>query len=123
MRPAPPLKQGSIWWLNDCPPLEGDRAKDRPVVVVSPNQILKAGGALVVVACSSTVLESDKTRIELPNLADTPQTKTGLDRPTWVVPRWFLAVERERLRDYIGHLTGTLLKRVVASVEAEILGK
>jgi hypothetical protein len=74
---------------------------------------------LVVVACSSTVLESDKTRIELPNVADTPQAKTGLDRPTWVVPRRYLAVDRDRLRDYIGHLTGKLLKQVVASVEAQ----
>jgi mRNA-degrading endonuclease toxin of MazEF toxin-antitoxin module len=101
--------------------LEGDREKDRPVVIVSPNQVLKAGGAFVVVACSTSVLESDESRIALPNRGDTPQTKSGLPRRTWVVPRWFLPVERDRLRDYIGHLTGEVLKRVVIAVEKAIL--
>jgi mRNA-degrading endonuclease toxin of MazEF toxin-antitoxin module len=107
--------------VSEVPPLDGDKAKNRPVVVVSPPVVLKSGGAFVVVACSTTVLESDKTRIELPNRGDHPQTRTGLTKKTWVVPRWYLAIERERLGDYIGHIGGELLRRVVVSVQECIL--
>jgi hypothetical protein len=82
---------------------------------------LKRGGAFVVVACSTSVLESDHTRIELPNRGDHPQTRTGLTRKTWVVPRWYLAIERDRLGDYVGHVSGDVLRRVVVAVQKCIL--
>ncbi len=90
-------------------------------MIVSPPAVLKGGGAFVVVACSTSVLESDKTRIELPNRGEHPQARTGLTKKTWVVPRWYLAIERERLGDYIGHIGGELLRRVVVSVQQCIL--
>jgi hypothetical protein len=40
---------------------------------------------------------------------------------TWVVPRWYLAIERDRLGDHIGHIGGELLRRVVVSVQRCIL--
>lgn len=91
------------------------------MVVVSPSVILRGDGAFVVVACSTTVLESNTTRIELPNRGEHPQARTGLTKKTWVVPRWYLAIDRDRLGDYIGHIGGELLRRVVVSVQQCIL--
>jgi len=36
------------------------------------------------------------------------------------VPRWYLLVERERLVDWTGQISGPLLKRLVATVEKRI---
>jgi hypothetical protein len=88
---------------------------------VSPAAVLKRGGPFVVVACSTSVLGSDRTRIELPNRGDHPQTRTGLIRKTWVVPRWYLAVDRDRLGDCVGYISGDLLGRVVVAVQKCIL--
>ena len=90
-------------------------------MVVSPSAVLKRGGAFVVVACSTSVLESDRTRIELPNRSDHPQTRTGLTKKTWVVPRWYFAIERDRLGERVGYISGDLLGRVVTAVQKCIL--
>ena len=60
------MRQGDIFWLDGCRPLEGDVAKRRPVIVVTPAELLEAVPEVLVVACTSSVLTSDKTAIELP---------------------------------------------------------
>lgn len=111
-----PIRQGDIYWLDDCPPLHGDIAKRRPVVVISPTSVAKSSPEIVVVACTATALPSDTEAIELPNRQRTPQTRSGLNRPTWAVPEWWLPVPRDRLTDYAGFLRGDLLRRVVEAV-------
>jgi mRNA-degrading endonuclease toxin of MazEF toxin-antitoxin module len=110
------LRTGDIYWLDDCPPLEGDFAKRRPVIVVSPPDRVKGEIIVLVVATSTTVLASETDRIALPNLQDEPQTKSRLPKRCWAVPRWYLAVRRETLRDYIGYVPAALQKRIVDAV-------
>jgi hypothetical protein len=62
------------------------------------------------------MLPSDQTAIELPSRERTPQTKTGLNRRTWAVPRWLVPVQRELLVNYIGYLTGPTLRRILQAV-------
>jgi len=76
-------RTGQIFWLDGCPPLEGDIAKRRPVIVISPPDRLKTDAPVLVVATSTSVLESEADRIKLPSLADQPQTKTGLPKSCW----------------------------------------
>jgi mRNA-degrading endonuclease toxin of MazEF toxin-antitoxin module len=111
------IRQGDIFWLDGCRPLHGDVAKRRPVVVVTPTELLKATPQVLVVACTSTVLPSDQTAIELPSRERTPQTKTGLSRRTWAVPQWLLPVHRDLLTDHIGYLSGATLRRLLAAIE------
>jgi mRNA-degrading endonuclease toxin of MazEF toxin-antitoxin module len=115
--PAAPrrIRQGDIYWLDDCPPLYGEVAKRRPVIIISPSAVALAAEQIVIVACTSTILPSDVEAIELPNRARTPQTHSGLTRRTWAVPRWWLPVPRERLTDYSGYISGNLLRRVVTA--------
>lgn len=108
------IRQGDIYWLDDCPPLHGDTAKRRPVVVVSPTPLAGAADPLLVVACTSTALASPAA-IELPNRSKTPQTKSGLDRRTWAIPEWWLALPPDRLGDYCGYITGKPLRSLVAA--------
>jgi mRNA-degrading endonuclease toxin of MazEF toxin-antitoxin module len=106
--------------LDDCPPLQGDVPKRRPVVVITPTQVAGTADELIVVACTSTILPSDTEAIELPDRGRTPQTHSGLTRRTWAVPRWWLPVPRERLTNYAGFIRGELLRRVVAAVVAHM---
>jgi mRNA-degrading endonuclease toxin of MazEF toxin-antitoxin module len=115
-----PIRQGAIYWIDDCPPLDGETAKRRPVIVLSPKSELQMGGAVAVVACSASVTEGQNPdRIPLPNLQDNPRAKTGLPRPCWAVPRWLLAVDdRSRLVDKAGYVSGPLLTRIIEAVLA-----
>src|SRR2546423_11555818 len=112
------IRQGDIFWLDDCPPLHGDVAKRRPVVVISPSDVIETQPSVLAVACTTSLLSSDKTAIELPSRERTHQTKTGLTRRTWVGPRWLVPVERHLLMDYIGRITGPTLRRVLGEVAA-----
>jgi mRNA-degrading endonuclease toxin of MazEF toxin-antitoxin module len=111
-----PIRQGDIYWLDGCRPLHGDVAKRRPVVVVTPTKIIDASTEVLVVACTSTVLASNTSAVELPSRERTPQTKTGLSRRTWAVPEWLLPVERHLLTDYIGRLPTTTLRKLLEAV-------
>ena len=110
------IRQGDIFWLDDCEPLHGDVAKRRPVVVISSNEALEATPTVIVVACTSTALPSDTSAIELPSRDRTPQTKTGLRRRTWAIPAWLLPVEKRLLVDRVGYISGATLRRLLAGV-------
>jgi mRNA-degrading endonuclease toxin of MazEF toxin-antitoxin module len=111
------IRQGDIYWLENCRPLHGDTAKRRPVVVISPNEAIDQAPHMLVVACTSSLLPSDTTAVELPNRQQIPQTKSGLYRRTWAVPAWLLPVERELLADYIGHISGSTLRRLLQAIQ------
>ncbi len=114
--PAPrDLKQGDIFWLPDCPAIEGDQLKKRPVIVVFTPSSLQQEEAIVV-AVSTSVLESETDRISLPNRSNEPQTKSGLRKVCWAVPRWYFPIKPERLTDYCGRLVGRKLTEVVGAV-------
>lgn len=83
--------------------------------------MLKSGtDPVIVVAVSSTVLESETDRVALPNKQDTPQTRSGLPRACWAVPRWFPPIERAKLTDRAGHIGGRVLRDLLAAVEARM---
>ena len=112
----PRIRQGDIFWLDDCRPLHGDVAKRRPVIVISPNEVLESLPDVLAVACTSTIYPSDQTAIELPSRERTPQTRTGLNRRTWAVPQWLVTVERHLLVDYVGRISGATLRNVLEAV-------
>jgi mRNA-degrading endonuclease toxin of MazEF toxin-antitoxin module len=96
--------------------LRGQIAKRRPVIVVSPTEMIEKMPEVLTVACTSTIYPSDTTAIELPNRERMPQTKTGLNKRTWAVPEWILPVHRDLLTDYIGHASGATLRRLLEAV-------
>ena len=116
---ARPVRQGDVYWI-DCPPLHGDTAKRRPVVVVSSSQMLQREDPVLVVACTSSVLPSTPDAVELPNTGRTPQARSGMSRRTWAVPAWWLPVRRERLTEYAGFIRGEVLARVVTAAARHI---
>jgi mRNA-degrading endonuclease toxin of MazEF toxin-antitoxin module len=113
------IRQGDIFWLDTCRPLHGEALKRRPVVIVTPDSVIEAAPTVLVVACTSTVFLSNATAIELPSRERTPQTRTGLNRRTWAIPAWLLPVPQELLTDYVGHLSGVTMRRLVEAVTRE----
>jgi len=119
----PRIFQGDIFWLDNCAPLAGDVAKRRPVIVISEQQAIDAGEPVLVVAAISTkaLSSSAPDRIPLPNLEQNPGCRTGLPKPCWIVPAWYLAVARERLTNRAGSLSPNLRKRVAQAVHKRML--
>lgn len=112
----PRIRQGDIFWLDECEPLHGEVAKRRPVVVISSDEAIAANPDALVVACTSSALPSDTTAVELPSRERTPQARTGLTRRTWAIPRWLVPVEQRVLTDRIGFLSGLPLQRLLVAV-------
>ena len=112
------LKRGLIVWLDDCPPLDDDQAKRRPIVVITPT-VLQADPndppAAVVVACSTTYGPDVPAAILMPNRSTEPQTTTGLPQVCWAVPRWFFEITHADLLrcTYSGTLGGRKLKQLI----------
>lgn len=117
------IRQGDIYWLDGCAPLAGDVAKRRPVIVISDQAAIDAGEPVLVVAAASTTVlaTSAPDRIALPNLQQNPGCRTGLPKPCWVVPAWYLAVARSRLVEKAGALSGAMRARVVRAVHRRML--
>jgi mRNA-degrading endonuclease toxin of MazEF toxin-antitoxin module len=109
MRP----KHGMIVWWDDCPPLDGDDEKRRPVIVVNPNL---GSEFLYVMPTSCTAGPRERDAIPLPTQQD-HQCTTGLPRPCCAIPRWFLKMPHTVFAecDYCGYLTGRKLQEVLAA--------
>lgn len=115
------IRQGGIYLLENCQPLDGGFPKARPVIVVDDAATLKNMESLVVVIpCSTKVMSSEKDRVEMPTRANQPQCRTGLTEFCWAVPRWFMAANRSDLNRYIGHVGGEKLKRIVAAYQVRL---
>ena len=101
-------------WLDDCPPLDGNREKRRPIIVVEPEP---EPGISIVVCCSATAGPREPDSIPLPNKRDQPQSRTGLPNPCSAIPRWSFAIDHEKLRncDYGGHLGGRPLAALLTA--------
>src|SRR5882757_1199020 len=119
-KPQRRILRGSIFWLKNCKPLHGTEYKERPVVVIVLPDEISPGSPAIVAACTTTPARSDKTCIQLPDIGTHPDAKSGLSKPCWLIPRWFLPVERDRLTNQCGHLTGKTLNEVLAAVRDEI---
>lgn len=111
------IRPGAIHILPDCPPLHGEALKHRPVVVVG---VSKSEPGIVIVAVSSQVRASVADRIRLPDRGSQPQTTSGLGRPSWAVPEWYMRVEASSLGEKIGYIGGATLRRLVNAVIARI---
>src|SRR5437773_7366102 len=55
------IRQGDIFWLDGCRPLRGDVAKRRPVIVITPDDLVETAPEILIIACTTSVLASDKT--------------------------------------------------------------
>jgi hypothetical protein len=113
----PRIRQGQIYWLSDCPPLDGDDIKTRPVVVVDDARSLEDGEVIVIVLGATS--RGGGGGILLPHSGSQENCLTGLDRPTWVIPHWILLVERTALTNLAGHISGRTLRSVLEAYEAE----
>ncbi|MBL8758948.1 MAG: type II toxin-antitoxin system PemK/MazF family toxin [Phycisphaerae bacterium] len=112
--PSDDVREGQIFWLADCPSLEGDVMKTRPIVVIHPQPFIDRGDdPLMAIAISTSVtLASSPDRVKVPNRQENPGCSTNLPVPCWAVPKWHILVQRAHLIDRAGYANGRLLKRV-----------
>jgi mRNA-degrading endonuclease toxin of MazEF toxin-antitoxin module len=117
---APKIEPGQIYWLNDCPPLDGTRRERRPVIVVFVDD--DDGNAMdrVIIVPTTTHPTRDPDRIVIAGLDQNPDSPTGLPKTCIALPRWFFPVERDHLWELMGRLPAPLLQRLEEAVEARL---
>jgi hypothetical protein len=86
------------------------------VVVMLPDK----GAAVVAVAVSTKARPGEPDLIALPNKQDNPTTTSGLPKRCRAVPRWYLLVERSRLTELVGYISGSTLRTLLAAVKLRI---
>jgi mRNA-degrading endonuclease toxin of MazEF toxin-antitoxin module len=114
------IRQGQIYWLDDCEPLEGDTEKDRPVIVLSSPAMLRASKTdpVLVVACSTHPRKRDVPRFELPTRHE--DSETGLPKKCWAIARWYLPINRFRLTTVTGKCPEPLFNESLIAVLAQM---
>ncbi len=106
------IRVGQVYWLDDCPSLDDDNIKQRPVVVIH----VHSSGKVLVVAVTTKPRPSEHDQVKLPNRRDNPRTTSGLADPCWAVPRWFFPIEPNRLMDCCGYVSGRVLHDILTAV-------
>jgi mRNA-degrading endonuclease toxin of MazEF toxin-antitoxin module len=107
---------GDIYWLDNCEPIRGEKAKTRPVVLLTSPEAEAAMGGIFAVACTSSSYQADTFTIELPSHPE-GRVRSGLRKKTWAVPQWAVLVRRESLGNYAGYISGALLDKVVTAFQ------
>jgi mRNA-degrading endonuclease toxin of MazEF toxin-antitoxin module len=87
------------------------REKLRPVVVVSPNEVMDEGTPLVGVAITGTLDPPTGFDVPLPWQAQ-GRSRTGLDRPNAAVCCWFVTFTATDVIDAIGHVPPEPMRRI-----------
>lgn len=112
------LCPGDVYWLDGCPPLDGEISERRPVVIIDDAEALQKGADPVIVVGVTTSDCQDPDRVDLPNELEAPGTTSGLPRPCCALPRWTIQVDRSRLRERAGSLPKVTLEQLVSAVES-----
>jgi len=81
-----------VLFANRIPALDDDEIKGRFVLVLEPPRAGARDGMNVVAVGITSRRPTDGTGVRLPDATKYPETKTGLDRPSWAVPSWLLTV-------------------------------
>jgi hypothetical protein len=112
------IRQRQIYWLDDCEPLDGDIEKDRPIIVWESPNALRTANIIKVLACSTHPRSEDKGCILIPSRHVEPET--GLPKQCWAIPRWYLNINRFRLKDLKGNCPETLFVCILKAIHAQI---
>jgi mRNA-degrading endonuclease toxin of MazEF toxin-antitoxin module len=107
------LSFGDIVIVTELLDPHGRNPKDRPAVVVTPTEDLEAGGAIFVIAITTTLPEPlPDDYISLP-WARPRHPRTGLDTRNAVVCHWLSRVETSRIARKIGRVPTARLAEIV----------
>ena len=112
------IRQGQIYWLDKCDPLDGDHDKDRPIIVIASPEELRAEDFVLVVACSTHPRTQDVPRYAVPTRFEA--IETGLPKPCWAIRRWYFRVNRFRLTDLKGVCPEPLFTTIASAVLDQI---
>lgn len=107
------MQRGSIVWIELADP-NGLDPKKRPALVLSSNDKIAHGGALVVAAISTSFTRPVPSHwFELPS-HPAGHPRTGLDQPCVVKADWLKSVERSEILGELGTAPAGIVRQVLA---------
>ena len=101
------MKRGDVVIVS----LSGDYGKMRPAVVVQHDLANAENASVVVCPLSSHGIDAPLFRIDLE-----PTPQNGLEKPSQIMIDKISAVERDRLRQVVGHLDNATMVQVCRSL-------
>ena len=109
------LRQGEIYWVNDCPPLHGSIAAPHAVIIINPtSQLTDPGHPVHGMVVSSSIPRPGPGHILMPNTRTHSSCRTGFSKPCWAVTSWILRItDRSKLGARGGYVGGKTLEKVV----------
>jgi mRNA-degrading endonuclease toxin of MazEF toxin-antitoxin module len=106
------LHRGDIVIISALPDPRGRNPKDRPAVIVTPSDELDLGGAVAVIAITTT-LSDPLPDDHVPLRWQRPKhPRTGLNARNAVVCHWLTMVEPDRVERVIGAVNNAELGRI-----------
>jgi mRNA-degrading endonuclease toxin of MazEF toxin-antitoxin module len=91
------------------------KEKLRPVVVVTPNEAIAEGAALVGVAITGTPDPPTGFDVPLP-WQSRGRSRTGLNKPNAAVCRWFVAFTAADVIDAVAHVPPEPMRRIEEAI-------
>ena len=107
------VKRGELWWVDHDPVVGSEAAMTRPALVVSTDAMNKHARTVIVCPLTSSTHRIYNFEVFI------PQGDGGLERDSKAQPQLIRAVDKTRLKAYIGTVSATTLKLVTEAIAVQ----
>jgi mRNA interferase MazF len=107
---AEDIRRGTLWWVDHDPALGSEAAMTRPALVVSTDVINPHARTVIVCPLTSSVHRVYSFEVFI------PAGDGGLERDSKVQPQLLRAVDKQRLREFIGEVSPETLALVTEAI-------
>jgi len=104
------IRRGSLWWVNHDPALGSEAAMTRPALVVSTDAVNPHSRTVLVCPLTSSVQRVYSFEVYIPS------GEGGLERDSKAQPQLLRAVDKARLRGFIGQVSNPTLELVTEAI-------
>ena len=107
------VKRGELWWVDHDPAIGPEAAMTRPALVVSSEAMNKHARTAIICPLTSSVHRVYNFEVFI------PQGDGGLDRDSKAQPQLLRAVDKQRLKRFIGRVSETTLELVTEAIAVQ----
>jgi len=104
------IRRGFLWWVNHDPALGSEAAMTRPALVVSTDAVNPHSRTVLVCPLTSSVQRVYSFEVYIPS------GEGGLERDSKAQPQLLRAVDKARLRGFIGQVSNPTLELVTEAI-------
>jgi mRNA interferase MazF len=104
------IRRGQLWWVDHDPAIGSEAAMTRPALVVSSDAMNKHARTVIICPLTSSIHRVYNFEVFI------PKGDGNLERDSKLQPQLIRAVDKQRLKQYIGRVTDTTLAIVTEAI-------